>query len=138
MSWKEKVKEFGGGDFTFLSEDGECLMFVIVDDPVLLTGKYKGKPSEKIGCPVVTDDGFQLLIAGKRLTRKLAKHEKEFKTVAFIAIRHGEQNDINSTYELKVLDDKDRTKQLLDRAKAEYTPALLKDAIEAAAEVMQG
>ena len=75
MSWKEKMKEWGGGDLAFLSEDGEVITFAVVGEPVLLEGKFKGKPSEKIGCPIVTRDGFTLFIAGKRLARKLSKYE---------------------------------------------------------------
>jgi len=99
MSWSEKMKEFGGGDLAFLSEDGEVIVFVVCADPVLLEGKFKGKPSEKIGCPVITEDGFVLFVAGKRLARKLSKHEAEFDANAFMAIRHGEQKDITSSYD---------------------------------------
>ncbi|GAI46524.1 unnamed protein product, partial [marine sediment metagenome] len=49
MSWKEKSKEFGGGDLAFLSEDGEVINFVVVGEPVLLEGKFKGRPTEKVG-----------------------------------------------------------------------------------------
>ena len=136
MSWKEKMKEFGGGDLAFLSEDGEVITFVVVGEPMLLEGKYKGKPSEKIGCPIVTQDGFVLFIAGKRLARKISKHEDEFGHTAFIAIRHGEQGDIESTYELKIIDDADITKQLLNEiAGRDYTNET-NEAVNAAKDVM--
>jgi len=138
MVWKEKIKEFGGGDLTFLSEDGEVLIFVVVGDPVLLEGKYKGKPSFKIGCPVVTEDGFVLFVAGKRLARKISKHEGTFDERAFMAIRHGGQNDINASYELKVLDNPDLTEQLLESVKGlDFKPSI-DDAVTAALVVMQG
>lgn len=137
MSWKEKMKEFGGGDLAFLSEDGEVITFVVVGEPVLLEGKYKGKPSEKIGCPIVTPDGFTLFIAGKRLARKISKYEDEFFVAAFMAIRHGEQNDISATYELKVLDDVELTKQLIEStAGKDYRPEI-DEAKKAALEVMR-
>ena len=136
MSWKEKMKEFGGGDLGFLSEDGEVIMFVVCDEPVLLEGKYKGKPSEKIGCPVMTPDGFCLFVAGKRLARKMSKHEAGFTDTAFMAIRHGEQNDITSTYELRVLDNPDMTAKLLELRETEYNKNVLDEAVVAALDVM--
>lgn len=137
MSWKEKMAEWGGGDLAFLSEDGEMISFVVVGEPVLLEGKYKGKPSEKIGCPIVTPDGFTLFIAGKRLARKLSKYEEQFNITAFIAIRHGEQGDINATYELKTLVDVDLTKQLFDSIADRDYSSETADAVKAALDVMR-
>ena len=138
MSWKDRMKEWGGGDLTFLSSDGEVLMFVVVDLPELLKGKFKGKEQDRIGCPVVTDEGFVLFITGKRVARKLSKFESRFKDTAFMIVRHGEGGDINATYDVGVLDDKAKTEQLFAIAKKEYKPALLKQALEDAAEVMAG
>lgn len=137
MSWKDKMKEFGGGDLAFLSEDGEILNFVVVADPILLVGKFKGKPSEKIGCPVVTEDGYQLLVAGKRLARKIGKHEKDFNKEAFCAIRHGGQDDVNTTYELQVITDKSKTAQLLQIRDRDFNPSMIKESVQAAQDVMQ-
>ena len=137
MSWKERMAEFGGGELSFLSEDGEVIEFVVVGEPVLLEGKYKGKPSEKIGCPVVTEDGFVLFVAGKRLARKLSKHEAEFDANAFIAIRHGEQNDITATYDLKVVDNPELTSKLMKMRDTEYNQSALDEAIESALTVMK-
>ncbi len=137
MSWNEKIKEFGGGDLAFLSEDGEAIIFVVCGDPVLLTGKFKGRPSEKVGCPIITDDGFVLFVAGKRLARKISKHEEQFDVQAFIAIRHGEQNDITSTYDLKVLDDVEKTEKLLSMKATEYSDEILAEAVASAESVMR-
>lgn len=137
MSWKDKVKEFGGGDMAFLTGDGETLKFVIVGEPVLLEGKFKGKPSIKIGAPVVTEDGFQIFVVGKRLFRKIAKQESHFKDNAFMAVRHGEEGDIDSTYSLQVLADKELTTMLLEKAKKEFKPAMIQDAVTAVLDVMQ-
>lgn len=136
MSWKEKAKDWGGGDFTFLSSDGECILFVVVDEPVLLKGVFKGKEQERIGCPVVTDEGFQLFVTGKRVFRKLSKFEPMFKTTAFMITRHGVEGDTNAKYPVVVLDDTAKTEQLLTIAKADYKPALLKQAIIDVQEVM--
>ena len=136
MKWKEKMKDWGGGDLTFLSSDGEVIMFVVVDDPVLLEGKFKGNTQERIGCPVVTDEGFVLYITGKRVARKLSKFETRFADTAFMVVRHGESGDINAKYDVSILDDKAKTEQLFEIAKREYKPALLKQAIEDAKEVM--
>lgn len=137
MSWNEKMKEFGGGDLAFLSEDGEVVCFVVVGEPVLLEGRYKGKPSEKIGCPIVTPDGFALLVAGKRLARKISKHEERFGDTAFMAVRHGEQNDITSTYDLKILDDKELTAKLFELRMGNDFVSATQEAIDAAMEVMK-
>jgi len=134
--WKEKMKEWGGGDLTFLSSDGEVIMFVVVDEPQLLKGKFKGNPQERIGCPVVTDEGFVLFITGKRVARKLSKFEDRFKDTAFVVIRHGESGDINATYEVSILANEAKPSQLLAIAKKEYKPPLLKQAIKDAKEVM--
>jgi len=138
MSWTEKMKEFGGGDLAFLSEDGETIRFVVCAEPVLLEGKYKGKPSVKIGCPIVTEDGFVLFIAGKRLARKISKHEADFDRLAFIAIRHGDQNDITASYDLQELVDNDLTLKLFEMRGIEFNPQVLAEAIESALSVMQG
>lgn len=138
MSWKDKMKEFGGGDLAFLSEDGEVICFVVVGEPVLLEGKFKGKPSQKIGCPVVTTDGFALFVAGKRLARKISKHEDNFSDTAFMAIRHGEQGDIDASYDLKPVEDEDLRKQLFDIAERDFNPAMIDEAVTAAQSVMGG
>lgn len=137
MSWREKMKEYGGGDLSFLSEDGEVLCFAVVGDPILLEGKFKGTPTEKIGCPVVTEDGFVLFIAGKRLARKIAKYEAVFGDTAFMAIRHGEQNDVNSTYELKTIDDDDFTQRIFSQVEGKDFTGDIAEAVEGAKEVMK-
>ena len=134
--WKEKMKDWGGGDLTFLSSDGEVIMFVVVDEPQLLHGKFKGNPQDRIGCPVVTDEGFVLFITGKRVARKLSKFEDRFDDSAFMIVRHGEAGDINASYEVTLLDNEEKTTQLFAIAKKEYKPAMLKQAIKDAKEVM--
>lgn len=136
MSWKEKMQEFGGGDLAFLSEDGEVIKFIVVGEPALLKGRYKGKPSDKIGCPVVTEDGFQLLVTGKRLARKLGKYEDKFADTAFMAIRHGLQGDIETSYELKLLDDVELTRRLMDIKERDFNPDMIEQAVEDAASIM--
>ncbi len=137
MAWQEKMKEFGGGDLSFLSEDGEVIVFVVVGDPVLLEGKFKGRPSEKIGCPIVTLDGFNFLVAGKRLARKISKYEGRFADTAFMAIRHGGQNDITTTYELKILDDSELSDRIFALSRGQDFSSEIIDAIAAAEEVMR-
>jgi len=138
MSWKKKIKEFGGGDLAFLSEDGEVLNFIVVGDPVLLKGRFKGKPSEKVGCPIVTEDGFVLFVVGKRLARKISKYEEHFDKYVFQAIRHGEQNDITATYHLKVLDNPELAEQLFALKVGEFSPDMIAEAVISAEGVMQG
>lgn len=138
MSWKDKMKEWGGGDMAFLSEDGETIQFVVVGEPVLLTGTYKGKDSQKIGCPIVTEDGFQLLVAGKRLARKISKYEEQFSIQGFMATRHGEADNPNTRYPLTVITDAVLVKRLFDIAKKDFKKEMIKDAVAAAEQVMKG
>lgn len=136
MSWKERMKEFGGGDMAFLSEDGEAIKFIVVGEPVLLEGEFKGTPSRKVGCPVITEDGFLLFVVGMRLARKLSKHETDFPSRAFMAVRHGEANDSNATYELKVLDDEQLVKKLFEIQNQTDLATAIPESIAAAKEVM--
>lgn len=137
MSWKEKAKEWGGGDFAFLSSDGEAIIFVVVDEPVLIKTKFKGKEQERIGCPVFTDEGFTLFVTGKRVFRKLSKLESRFAESAFMVVRHGLEGDVDSKYDVTILDDKAKTQQLLKAAKAGYKKDMLKEAVEAVKEVSE-
>lgn len=138
MSWKDKMKEWGGGAVTFLSSDGECLVFVVVDEPILLTGKFKGKEQERIACPIVTDEGFVLFITGKRVARKLSKFEDRFKDNGFVVIRHGESGDINATYDVSICQHPEKVMQLRKIAEKEYKPKMLREALEDAMEIMAG
>lgn len=137
MSWKEKMKEFGGGDLAFLSEDGEVINFIVVGEPILLEGKFKGKPSEKIGCPIVTEEGFVLFCAGKRLARRISKHEGHFDERVLQAIRHGEAGDITASYPLTVIDDNELLQRLLTIKQTDFRPDMIGEAVDAALEVMK-
>ena len=136
MSWKEKIKEFGGGNFTFLSEDGETLTFIIVGDPVLLKSRFKGKENERIGCPVITDEGYMLFVTGKRLARKLSKHESVFNKSALMVTRQGETGDINATYNVTVLPEADTYKRLRAIMKADFKVEMIAESIEAVGDVL--
>jgi len=138
MSWRDKMKEIGGANLEFLSEDGEVIRFVVVGEPELLEGKYKGKPTRKIACPVITYDGYALFVIGMRLARRLAKYEKKFKTTAFMVVRHGGTEDKDTRYELMELDDKAVTDDLLERAKAGISKEEIAETLAAAQDVMQG
>ncbi len=138
MSWKEKMADWGGGDIAFLSEDGEAIIFVVVSEPVLLEGKYKNRPSQRIGCPVVTQDGYTLFVAGKRIARRLSRFEDQFKTVAFMLVRRGEHNDIDTSYDLTICKDSEMTARLFALAKKDFNPKMVKDSIDAAIEAMNG
>jgi len=136
MSWKEKIKEFGGGNFTFLSEDGETLTFIIVGDPVLLKSRFKGKENERIGCPVITDEGYMLFVTGKRLARKLSKHEAVFNKSALMVTRQGETGDINATYNVTVLPEADTYKRLRAIMKVDFKVEMVAESIEAVGDVL--
>lgn len=136
MSWKDKMKEFGPANLLFLSSDGASTNFIVVGDPVLLKGKYRGKEQERIGCPVVTDEGFLLFICGKRTGRKLASLEAKFKDHVINVTRHGAEGDTEATYEVTAIADADKVKALLKVSAKTFSPEALKEAIGDATEVM--
>jgi len=135
-TWAGKMKDFGGGNFTFLSSDGEVLIFIVVGLPQLMKSKFQGKEGERIGCPVVTDEGYLLFVTGKRLARKLAKHEKVFKTNALMVIRHGIEGDVNAKYEIKVIPEPETFKRLSDIAASDFEPDMIAESVKDASEVM--
>jgi len=137
-TWGGKMKEFGGGNFTFLSTDGETLIFIVVGLPVLMEGTYKGKTQERVGCPIVTDEGFQLLVCGKRLARMLSKQEKIFKTHAIMVTRVGIEGDVNAKYPVRVLPEKEQFDKLNAIATEDFSPDMIPEAVEAATKVLQG
>jgi len=130
MSWAEKIKEMGGGDFTFLSTDGETITFIVVAEPVLLKSTYKGKEQDRVGCPVVTDEGYVLLVCGKRLARKIGKQEDKFNKNALMAVRRGGEGDINSTYELTVVPEIETYTRLAEIAKADFKPERVQTSVD--------
>ena len=135
-TWAGKMKDFGGGNFTFLSSDGEVLIFIVVGLPVLMKSKYLGKEGERIGCPVVTDEGYLLFVTGKRLARKLSKHEKVFKTNALMVTRHGVEGDVNAKYEIMALPEPETFKRLSDIAASDFEPDMIQESIDEALKVM--
>ncbi len=132
MGWTDRMKDWGGANLAFLSEDGEVMTFAIAGEPELIEGKYRGKETQRIGAPVVMLEGFTLLIIGKRLARRLSKHEKDFDKIVFEVIRHGEEGSTDTRYELNICPDANLTKQLLALAKtsvkAEDVQAALSEA----------
>jgi len=136
-TWAGKMKEYGGGDFTFLSTDGETLTFIVVGLPVLLKGTYKNKEQERIGIPLVSEDGFQLLIGGKRLARKLAKLEKVFKSNAIMVRREGAEGDVNAKYPITVLPEKETFDNFCKIKVEDFSPDMIPDAVKDALEVLK-
>lgn len=138
MSWKEKMKEWGGADVTFLSEDGEVIVFIVVADPELVHSKFQGKETDRICVPIVTMDGFSIFVAGKRLARRIGKREKKFKDTAFMVVRRGEVGDTKTRYELSDCPDKDLTQLLFDSVKEVVSPAIIKEAMSGVGEIIEG
>jgi hypothetical protein len=137
MGWKDKVKEFGPASLLFLSADGASINFIVVGEPVLLKGKFKTKEQERVGCPVVTSDGFCLFIVGKRTFRKLASIEDKFKASVINVTRHGVEGDTDTAYEVTALDDAATFKALKVIAAKTFNANVLKEAIAEAADVLQ-
>ena len=136
MTWKDKMKEFGGGNFTFLSVDGEVIIFIVVGEPRLLHGTFKGKDNDRIGCPVITDEGYMLFICGKRLARKISKLEKHFETKAIMAVRHGGEGDVNAKYDVMVVPEKETFDNLVAIKKADFKQAMIAESVKDSAEVL--
>jgi len=136
MSWKDKVKEWGGGLVSFLSEDGECITFVVAGEPTLIHSTFKERKTERIGAPIITDDGFSLLIMGKRLACKLSKYEDKFTDNAFIVVRHGEKGDITTTYDIHTLEDGEKTAALFNKLNTDFELTMIDDAVREAVDIM--
>lgn len=136
MGWKEKMKEWGPANLLFLSTDGATARFIVVDEPILLKGKYRGKDQERIGCPVVTDEGFLLFVTGKRTARKLAALEDKFLTHLIQITRHGIEGDTDSKYDVLPLLEPENVKVLQKIASKVVTPSIIKEAVKEAEEVM--
>lgn len=137
-TWGSKMKEYGGGNFTFLSSDGETITFIVVGLPQLLKSVFQKKEQERIGCPVVTDEGYVLFICGKRLARKISKHEALFKCNALIATRHGVEGDVNAKYTVTVLPEPETFARLDAIRKEDFTPDMVADSVKEAQEVLAG
>lgn len=137
-SWAGRMKEWGGGDFCFLSSDGEAITFIVVGLPIQLESMYKKKKQKRIGCPVVTDTGYQLFICGTRVARKLSKFEKQFDSKAFMVVRHGAEGDVNAKYDVKPLPEKETYSALMVIKESDFKHEMIQDSIDAATEVMQG
>jgi hypothetical protein len=129
MSWKDRIAEFGPSNLLFLSTDGASINFIVVDDPVLIKGTYKHKANERVGCPVVTAEGFVLFIVGKRTARKLASLEDKFKDHVINVTRHGVEGDMDATYEVTAIADADGVKKLKAIAAKTYSKESLAEAI---------
>ncbi len=129
MTFRESMKDWGGASLTFLSDDGERVVFMVVDEPVLIEGKYGRTGTKRIGVPIVTVEGFSLLTVGMRVGRRLAKYEEVFATKVFELIRAGEPGDTNTSYALTVLEEPDTLATLSEIAKQPIEPDELKDAI---------
>jgi len=137
-SWGSRMKEWGGGDFCFLSSDGEALTFIVVGLPVQMKSMYKQKEQTRIGCPVVTDTGYQLFICGTRVARKLSKFEGQFETAAFMVVRHGAEGDVNAKYDVKALPEKETYSALMLIKEQDFKPEMIQESVDAATKVMQG
>ena len=136
MSWKERMNEFGGGNFTFLSVDGDTIVFIVVGEPVLIKTVYKQREQERIGCPVVTDEGYRLYICGKRVARRLSKHEDQFAESAMMVVRHGEEGDINCRYDVKVVPEPETFSRLVAIRDTSFTPEMIQESIDEARQVL--
>lgn len=136
MTWKAKAKEWGSGAVKFLTEDGELLTFVIMGEPRLMEGEYKGKPTKRIAAPVMTEDGFCILLIGQRPFYRLAKYESQFPTAAFEIERHGETGDTNAKYPISISEDKILTQTLLTMAKDGVDKDEIQEAWDAAEKIV--
>ncbi len=135
-TWGGRMKAWGGGDFCFLSSDGEAIIFIVVGLPQQMKSFYKKKEQVRIGCPVVTDTGYQLFICGTRVARKLSKFEGQFDTSAFMVVRHGAEGDVNCKYDVKPLPEKETYSALMKIKEQDFKPEMIAESVTAATEVM--
>ncbi len=138
MSWSDKVKEFGGCDVAFLTEDGEVITFVICGEPELFIGKYKGQETKRVAFPIASTEGVTILVAGMRTARRLAKHERRHHDTAFEIIRHGEQGDQDATYDVKPIADEQLTRELFAIKQREFKPKELPEMMSNVQEMIKG
>jgi hypothetical protein len=131
------MKEWGPANLLFLSTDGASVNFIVVGDPKLIKGKYKTKENERIGCPVVTDEGFMLYITGKRTARKLASIEDKFKDHVINVTRHGVEGDTDATCEVTALTDAAKFKVLQALKAKTFSEEAFASSIADATEVCQ-
>jgi len=136
MSWTKAIKELGPSGVLFLSSDGASVNCIVVADPVVMEGTYKNKPQTRIGAPIVTSEGFCLLIIGKRTARKLSTLEGKFKDHVINITRHGVEGDSDATYECTALPDAGTFKQLTAIKAKEFSKDALKEAVTDAKEVL--
>ncbi len=135
MSWKEAMKEIGPANLLFLSTDGASCAFMVVGDPVGIETTYAKKQQTRVACPVVTVEGFNLFICGKRVARKLASLEDKFSNHVITVTRHGAEGDTDTAYEVTATPDSDRVKDLKKIAAKIDIPAALAEALEDAKDV---
>lgn len=136
MSWKEKAKEMGPAAVIFLSSQGSTVSGLVVGDPVLLKGMYAKKEQERIGCPMITTEGFFLLVIGKRVFRKLCSLEDKFKTDIITVTRMSPENDPAGKYEVLTSPDADMLKTLRAIKGHAYSQEALDEAIAEATAIM--
>jgi hypothetical protein len=108
----------------------------VVGEPVLIHSVFKQKPQERIGCPVVTQDGYQLFICGKRLARKITKHEAIFGTNAIMVIRHGAEGDVEAKYDVRVLPEPETFNRLAAIRDADFKPEMIEESVAEASQVL--
>jgi hypothetical protein len=136
MSWKERMKEYGGGNFTFLSVDGDTITFIVVGDPVMFETQYKKQAQKRIGCPVITEEGYQLFVTGKRVARKLSKFEAVFDSHAIMVIRRGNEGDVNTRYDVRVLPESETYAKLVAIRDADFKPEMISESVAEAIDTL--
>ncbi len=137
MSWTQTIKELGPQAVLFLSTDGASVNGIIVGDPIVMESSYRNKPQTRIAAPMVTTDGFYLLIIGKRTARKLATLEASFSDHVINITRHGAEGDSDTSYEVNAIADANAFKALQKIKAKAFTDEALSDAIADAREALK-
>ena len=136
MTWQDTMKAIGGADIAFLSEDGEVLQFLICADPVLYQGKYKGNATKRIMAVIAIPDGITVAVLGMRAARRLTKYEDQFGTHVMEVIRHGAKGDVESSYDVRPIDDPELFAQLSAIKDREFSPEIVPELIKGAVEIL--
>ena len=100
--WDSLEKELGTGNTFFLRDDGESIVFIVKGQPQVMTVKFR-KTVRKVGViPVVTATGAGAISMGQKQFRAFIPVVRKHPDQAYVMTRHGERDNINTTYSFDV------------------------------------
>jgi hypothetical protein len=73
-----------------------------------------------------------LFVTGKRVARKLSKLEGVFGSQALMVIRNGNEGDVNTRYDVRVLPEAETFAKLAAIRDADFRPEMIQDSVDEA------